>query len=278
MANKEDLVEITKKYYDSREADEFYHSVWGGEDIHVGLYATPQSPIGESSRKTVERMAQHLQLSANDRVLDIGAGYGGSARYLAAHYRCPVQCLNLSETENERNREKNQSQGLDHLIEVTTGNFEELPYPDNAFDVVWCQDSILHSNRKRKVLEEVNRVLKLGGNFIFTDPMQADDCPEGVLDPILNRIHLEEMGSVALYRQLARELGWEEVRIEEMPEQLVTHYGRVHQELKANYDGAVERSGKEYIDKMMQGLQHWVNGGKKGYLNWGILQFRKPNE
>jgi sarcosine/dimethylglycine N-methyltransferase len=41
------------------------------------------------------------------------------------------------------------------------------------------------------VLGEVNRVLKpMAGRFVFTDPMRADDCPEGVLDPILARIHL----------------------------------------------------------------------------------------
>jgi len=28
---------------------------------------------------------------------------------------------------------------------------------------------------------------------------------------------------------------------------------------------------------MDEGLSHWINGGEKGYLNWGILLFEKGN-
>ena len=32
---------VAATYYDSQDADQFYEQVWGGEDIHIGLYATP---------------------------------------------------------------------------------------------------------------------------------------------------------------------------------------------------------------------------------------------
>ncbi len=57
------------------------------------------------------------------------------------------------------------------------GVFEDIPEPDASVDVVWSQDAILHSDQREKVLPEVFRVLKPGGEFIFTDPMQADDVP-----------------------------------------------------------------------------------------------------
>lgn len=46
-------------------------------------------------------------------------------------------------------------------------------------------------------LAEVARVLRAGGKLIFTDLMQVDDCPEGVLQPILERLLLEDMASFA---------------------------------------------------------------------------------
>src|SRR5690606_39426584 len=67
------------------------------------------------------------------------------------------------------------------------GVFEDIPENDGSFDVVWSQDAILHSDQRAAVLGEVWRVLKPGGHFIFTDPMQADDVPEGVLDPVYER-------------------------------------------------------------------------------------------
>jgi len=272
----EDLVSTTKSYYDSPDADEFYYHVWGGEDIHVGLYKGPDHAIKDASKKTVAKMISMLDnADENTTILDIGAGYGGAARHIVSEVGCHVTCLNLSDKENARNVEKNKAAGLDNNIDVVGGNFEDLPFDDNQFDMVWCQDSILHSSRKAKVIEEVSRVIKDGGTFIFTDPMQSDDCPEGVLGPILERIHLEEMGSVKEYRRMAAENGFEEVEILEMPEQLINHYSRVKSELLTKKESLKGICSDEYMDRMEKGLTHWIEGGKAGHLNWGILKFRK---
>lgn len=270
------LVQITRDYYNSNNADHFYFSIWGGEDIHVGLYEPLSISIKEASRKTVEQMADQLgAIDDKTKLLDIGSGYGGSARFLAKKYGCRVTCLNLSEKENERNLQLNKEQELSELIEVRPGNFEELPFEDGAFDIVWCQDAILHSGAKEKVFQEVHRVLKPGGQFIFTDPMQSDDCPEGVLQSVLERIHLKEMGSVKRYKRFAKDLGMSEVSITEMPNHLVNHYQKVLQQLELNYDELKKTCDLAYLDNMAKGLKRWVKAGQSGFLNWGILHFRR---
>ncbi len=270
-----EVVKTAQDYYNSSDADRFYATIWGGEDIHIGLYNTPDESIYDASQRTVERMANLLEgISKETRVIDIGAGYGGSARYLAEKSGCFVCCLNLSEAQNMRNRQLNQERKLDHLIEVIDGSFEDIPYTEDSFDVVWSQDAILHSGNRRRVFEEVRRVLKPSGQFIFTDPMQSDTCPEGVLQPILNRIHLDSLGSFAFYRQVAKELGFEELHMVDLSEYLPIHYGRVRQELQSRYDEIVANVSKDYVDRMITGLGHWVEGGQKGYLSWGILHFR----
>lgn len=269
-------VATAREYYNSNDADRFYHNVWGGEDIHVGLYENDEEPIADASRRTVAHMADLLgELTPDHRVLDLGAGYGGSARYLATTFGCPVVALNLSEVENERDREMNKAIGLDHLIEVLDASFEDVPYPDGHFDVVWSQDSFLHSGDRDKVVQEAARVLKPGGVLIFTDPMQTDDCPQGVLQPILDRIHLETLGSPVFYRVTAKEYGLEEIGFEDHSHQLPRHYGRVLQETKAREPSLEGLISAEYIERMKTGLQHWVNGGNNGYLAWGIFRFRK---
>ncbi len=273
-----DVVETARDYYNSEDADNFYFHVWGGEDIHIGLYETGDEPIRDASLRTVEHIASKLQvkLDADKKVLDMGAGYGGVARYLAKNYGCKVVALNLSERENERDRKMNQEQGLDHLIEVWDGSFESVEAADASFDVVWSQDSILHSSERGKVIAEAARVLKPGGELIFTDPMQVDDCPEGVLQPVYDRIHLPSLGSIEFYREAAKDNGLEEIEIEVMTENLVKHYGRVRRELEENRDSITDKVSDAYIDRMITGLGHWVEAGSKGYLRWGILHFRKP--
>lgn len=269
-------VATAREYYNSEDADQFYYRVWGGEDIHVGLYETDVEPIFDASRRTVAHMADMLGgLDPEHKVLDLGAGYGGAARYLARTFKCPVVALNLSEVENQRDREINEGEQLDHLIEVVDGNFENLPFDDGQFDVVWSQDSFLHSGDRESALREAARVLKPGGVFIFTDPMQADDCPEGVLQPILDRLHLDTLGSPAFYREQCKALGLEEIGFEEHTPQLARHYGRVLRELRARAPELKGDISDGYIERMQKGLEHWVEGGQKGHLCWGIFRFRK---
>ena len=78
------------------------------------------------------------------------------------------------------------------------------------------------------------------------------------------------------YRAEAHRLGWEEVGYTDLLDQLVRHYGRVRAELEARRGELREIVSDAYIERMIQGLGHWVAGGEKGHLAWGILHFRKP--
>lgn len=272
-----DVTRITESYYDSEDADLFYHRVWGGEDIHVGLYQSPAEGIAQASRRTVERMASYLSWPGpRTRVLDLGSGYGGAARFLAARFGCNVTCLNLSDVENERNRALSWEQGLADRIEVVHGSFENIPFPAERFDVIWSQDAILHSGDRVRVLEEAVRVLGPGGQMIFTDPMQADHVPDpGALQPIYDRIHLDSLASLAFYRENLARLGLEERRVEVLTPQMATHYTRVRETLLAQYDELVGEISKDYVDRMLGGLEKWVDGARSGLMTWGILYFTK---
>jgi len=208
-------------------------------------------------------------------VLDIGSGYGGSARYLMKQFGCQVGCLNLSEIQNKRNRELNQKEGISLAINVIDGSFEDIPLPDRSVDLVWSQDAILHSGDRKKVFEEVSRVLAKGGQFIFTDPMQSAKCPPEVLKPILDRIHLDSLGSIEYYQQLAKDLGLKEIGIMDLSKNLPAHYARVLQELVAQHHTLIRVCAEEYLANMKVGLQHWVDAGMAGHLTWGILHFQK---
>ncbi|HKJ85501.1 MAG TPA: methyltransferase domain-containing protein, partial [Spirochaetia bacterium] len=149
-----DRVHATREYYDSNGAEGFYSTIWGGEDLHIGIYTDENASIRDASRRTVATMAARIPLTPETKVLDVGAGYGGSARFLAREYGCPVTCLNLSSVQNERNRRLTSEQDLADLVSVVEGNFEDLPFAPESFDVVWSQDAILHSSHRERVFAE----------------------------------------------------------------------------------------------------------------------------
>ncbi|MEX1081591.1 MAG: methyltransferase domain-containing protein [Halofilum sp. (in: g-proteobacteria)] len=274
----DDAVQTAREYYNSEDADNFYYHIWGGEDLHIGLYKSDSESIRDASERTCHHMMDMLKnIDENSYVLDVGAGYGGSMRHLARRFGCKSVALNLSEAENERDREKNKEQGFDHLIKVVDGDFTQVPYADETFDLVWSQDAFLHSGNREQVFAEAVRVLKPGGELLFTDPMQADDANTQELQPIYDRLHLESLGSPGFYREQAKKHGLTELGFEDLTHQLTNHYGRVRQELVDREDELKKEDivGEEYIERMKEGLAHWVNGGKGGQLAWGIFHFRK---
>ncbi len=275
-SKNENVVDTTKAYYDSDDAQQFYYRLWGGEDLHLGIYESEDESIRDASRRTVMRMASLVpKVDADTRVLDLGGGFSGSARTLARAFGCSVTVLNLSSRENERGRRMNREQGLDSLITVHDGNFEEVPFEDQSFDVVWSQDAFLHSADRGRVLREAARVLVPGGHLVFTDPMMTDDCPEDVLEPIFARIHLSSLGSPGFYREAAAAAGLTAVEYVDLDPHLPRHYRRVLEETERNQDRLKGEISEQYIENMKKGLRHWVDGGRNGYLTWGIFLFRK---
>ncbi|RAI01831.1 SAM-dependent methyltransferase [Acuticoccus sediminis] len=271
-----DIREATEDYYDSDDADTFYSTIWGGEDLHVGLYGATRD-IRSASDATVDRMIDKLTLGEGQRVVDFGAGYGGAMRRLVQRTGAEAVCLNISATQNDRNRNLVRQAGLSDRITVKHGVFEEVPEEDASADVVWSQDAILHSSDRARVMAEAHRVLKPGGLLIFTDPCQADDVAPGVLQPVYNRLNLPDLGSFRFYRQAAEAAGLVLVEQEDLTGDLRAHYARVREELLENADRLRDLGvSAQYIDSMSVGLAHWVDAADAGNLAWGIQIFRKP--
>ncbi|TVS13237.1 MAG: methyltransferase domain-containing protein [Wenzhouxiangella sp.] len=275
--SESDSVQIARDYYNSTDADLFYKEVWGGEDIHVGLYRSEDESIAIASRRTVQHMAALAgALTPSSRMIDLGAGYGGSARYLADRFGLHCVALNLSNVENDRSRQMNRDAGLDDRIEIVEGDFASLDFPDETFDLAWSQEAILHSGSRDKVCAEAARVLKPGGRFVFTDPMQADDASSSSLQAVYDRLHLSSLASPAFYRNVLSASGMREVSFEEYPEQMARHYARVREVLVEQAETLLEKGmSEDYIERMKSGLTHWVDGGRNGVLTWGIFVFEK---
>ena len=127
------------------------------EHLHTGGLAT--------TRDQADRVA----LTENSRVLDIGCGLGGPARYLANRYSCRVDGIDLTPELIETGQVLPARCGLSGRVVLQIGDALDLPYPDRAFDVVWCQNVAMNISDKAGFLAEVFRVLRPGGVFISTE-------------------------------------------------------------------------------------------------------------
>jgi sarcosine/dimethylglycine N-methyltransferase len=105
--------------------------------------------------------------------------------------------------------------------------------------------------------------------------MQADDCPDGVLQPILDRLSLPSLASPSFYRRTAHHIGMKEVHYEDLSQQLANHYSRILNKSEEQTAQALKDVSADYLKRMRKGLRHWIDGGEKRYLAWGIFHFRK---
>ena len=266
---------VAQAAYDSQDAGAFYSQIWGGDDIHLGIYTSPDEPIADASHRTMQRMVDKITQDAIDYVVDLGSGYCGAARFLHRELNAQVLAVNLSGEQNRRARELNQQAGLGGPITVVDASYNAVPADDGVADLVWSQDAFLHASNRTQPLAEAARVLKPGGEFLFTDPMAADGVNAADLSGVLARLNLSSLASPGEYKKLAAEVGFDVVEFEDLTQYLPLHYGRVLAETQANADKLLETASQEYLDGMMTGLQHWVDAGNRGLLSWGIFHLRK---
>lgn len=112
------------------------------------------------------------------RILDIGCGTGGCARFIAEQYSPrEIVGIDVEVTVVARATELAAAAGLGDVatfVAVTPG---PLPFADATFDIVFSKDSLLHIADKRALAEEIHRVLRPGGVFAASDWMAGSDGP-----------------------------------------------------------------------------------------------------
>jgi len=148
------------------------------------------------------RLLELSKIQAGDRVLDIGAGLAGPARMLAVSPGCDVDCIELSPDYCAGAALLNRLTGLEHRVKVYEGSALDQPFADNLFDAAWMQNVGMNIADKRKLYEEVYRILKPGGRFAFQEMVAGDKAASyyplpWATDPFDNHlIPVEEMNAL----------------------------------------------------------------------------------
>jgi sarcosine/dimethylglycine N-methyltransferase len=127
------------------------------EDFHtMGRIATTQ-------------LADLLDITPDDEVLDAGSGIGGTARFVAERSRCHVVAVDLTEEYCQTARWLNQLAGLDDRISVRQADVTDLPFEDATFTVMFSQHVQMNVADKALLYKEARRVLAGGGRLAVWD-------------------------------------------------------------------------------------------------------------
>ena len=267
--NTKSVVSSTKAYYDGP-ADQIYRTIWG-DNIHLGVPCSVECSHLEAMEHTNQIMAEAVDLTAQTKVLDLGCGYGSTARYLASEYGCHVTATNISEKELRLASDRGKEAGLESLLTFEYGDFHDLKYSDESFDIVWSQEAFLHGVDKVKILSECKRVLTLGGTLVFTDILVKSDTPESDRQRIYDRVKSPDMWDLPDYRQALDELGFKIERVEDWSQHVSRSYGWIRDRVLENRDGLLELVDEGTIDGTVNALGFWVEAAEAKKIGWAMF-------
>jgi SAM-dependent methyltransferase len=126
-------------------------------------------------------LANAAVIEPSTRVLDLGCGIGGPARYLAATFGCHVAGVDLSPGFIDTATYLTARCGLSDRVTFRTGDALSLPFEDAAFDVVFLQHVAMNIEDRAAIYAGVRRILAPGGRFATYDLVLRDG---GVIYPV----------------------------------------------------------------------------------------------
>jgi SAM-dependent methyltransferase len=130
------------------------------------LFAFDQDHYGGLA--AVDGLARRAGVGAASRVLDVCAGLGGPARFVASRRGSWVVALELHAGRAAGAARLNRLV-RETRVSVVRADATALPFAPGAFDACLSQEALLHIGDKAAVLRECHRVLVPGGRLAFTD-------------------------------------------------------------------------------------------------------------
>lgn len=128
-----------------------------------------------------EELAGAAGLEPSSRVLDLGCGIGGPARYLAATFGCRVTGVDLSPGFIDAATYLTARCALSDRVTFQVGDALHLPFEDGAFDAVFLQHVAMNVEDRAALYAEVCRILTRGGQFATYDLVLREG---GVVYPV----------------------------------------------------------------------------------------------
>ena len=122
--------------------------------------------LSQAQLNKMERLSDKLSISKNDRVLDIGCGWGSLSRFMSNNYHCSVKGISLSEEQIKYCEiKKKESKNFSNL----QYSLQDYRNENNTYNKIVSVGMFEHVGKKfyKAFFESMNRLLKDDGIFLL---------------------------------------------------------------------------------------------------------------
>ena len=191
-------------HYD--DLDPIYRRVWG-DHVHHGLWTTGSETPSEAVEALADTVGERLCLMPGQVCVDIGCGYGSTARRLAATYGVSVTGFTLSAEQAHYALARPVPDVAIHVCDWLTNGL-----PDASADAAWAIESSEHMVDKPRFFAEAHRVLAPGGRLVICAWLAETNASgwkvRHLLEPICREGRLPSMGTREEYEAMAKAAGF----------------------------------------------------------------------
>jgi len=182
-----------------------------GKDTN-GLTQADLAPVDEfhvGGRPATVAFAQQLGVRPGVRLLDIGCGIGGAARYFANEFGCSVTGIDLSDEYVAVANMLAARVGLGNLVSCRQGSALALPFADASFDAAYFLHVGMNIENKSRLFAEIRRVLMPLGALGIYDVMRLGAGDLSYPVPWAGGPEASFVADAATYRRLLADAGFD---------------------------------------------------------------------
>ena len=135
--------------------------------------------------KSVKEAIKLLKISRNKRVLEIGAGWGGPSRVIAAEASSQVVALELQKDFHEVGSTLTEMCGLSSKVSHILGDFLEADFKTSEFDFVVSWLALYHIPKRVKFSLKIHEILSKNGMVYVEDLIKGNHfkkCPSEIVE------------------------------------------------------------------------------------------------
>ena len=221
--------------------------------------------VSTGGEVTTAEFCSEMSLKPGMKILDVGAGIGGSAFYMAKTFGVEIDGVDLSsnmvDIANE-NRDK-MNEDIQKKVNFKVEDATKMDYPENYYDVVYSRDTILHIADKKSLFINFFKTLKPGGRVVITDYCKGDlskigkeDYGQDFKDYVADRGY--HLLTVEQYGQVLTDAGFLNVDAQDRTKQFVNILHRELANFRKIRDEVVNEYSLEDFDHICQGWEEKV--------------------
>jgi len=217
----------------------------------------------------VDTLARLAGVGVTTRVLDLCAGLGGPARFLASRRSCQVVAVELNAGRAAGAERLTRLVGLQHRVRVVRGDATRLPLGTGRFDACLSQEAFLHIEDKHAVLREAHRVLAPGGRLAFTDWVARPSLGDGERGRLHDWMAAVTLQTLESYRALLGAAGFGAVVADDLADEWRAVLRARLEMFRAMRDDTVARLGEARFQEYDQLYAFFVGLIEAGKLTGG---------